>query len=84
MLGENKAAVVVMGNFKSQIVESVVNKLNTQYYGSLTTIVNKPAKTLLKRKFVEWSTYEIVKQLEGQNGGYQFTLSKGIRRTLAC
>ena len=34
----------------------------------LDIAVNKPAKTFLKGKFEAWYAYEIVKQLEGQNG----------------
>ena len=32
MLGENEAAVVVMDNFKGQIVKSVINKLSILVY----------------------------------------------------
>ena len=81
MLGENKAAVVIMDNFKGQIVDSVINKLEdlnilvcllppntTDRLQPLDIAVNKPAKTSMKGKFEEWYAYEVVKQLEGQNG----------------
>jgi hypothetical protein len=80
LLGEEKPAVVIMDNFKGQITNSVQALLEennihicllppntTDRLQPLDVSVNKPAKDFLRRKFEEWFTEEIMKQLEGKD-----------------
>ncbi len=79
-LGEAKPAVVIMDNFKGQItkpVQALLDENNihvcllppntTDRLQPMDVSVNKPAKDFLRRKFEEWFTEEIVKQLDGQD-----------------
>ena len=78
--GEAKPAVIIMDNFKGQITNSVLVLLEendiqvcllppntTDRLQPLDVSVNKPAKDFLQRKFEEWFTDEIIKQLDGQD-----------------
>jgi len=79
-LGEDKAALVIMDNFKGQITEDVYNLLDTNNIHvcllppnttdrlqPMDIAVNKPAKDYLKRRFDEWYSEQVLKQLQGQD-----------------
>ena len=72
------AALVIMDNFKGQITDSVnslleLNNIHVALLPANTTdllqpmdiSVNKLAKDFLKRKFEQWYSDEVTKQLEG-------------------
>ena len=74
----SKAAVIIMDNFKGQITSQVNdlledNNINvcllppntTDLLQPMDIAVNKPAKDFLKRKFEQWYSEEVTKQLEG-------------------
>ena len=76
---EDKAALVIMDNFKGQVTERLLSTLDanniftcllpantTDRLQPLDIAVNKPAKTFFKGKFEEWYATEIVRQLEQQ------------------
>ena len=73
-----KAALVIIDKFKGQITTSINsllegNNINvclipantTDLLQPLDLAVNKPAKDFLKRKFEEWYSGEVTKQLNG-------------------
>ena len=73
----DKAALVIMDNFKGQVTKSVTSLLEdhnihicllptntTDLLQPMDISVNKPAKDFLKRKFNEWYTEQVMKQLE--------------------
>ena len=70
-----------MDNFKGQVVDSVINKLEdlnilacllppntTDHLQPLDVAVNKPVKTFMKGKFEEWYANKTVKQLKEPDG----------------
>lgn len=74
----NQSAVVIMDNFKGQVTTAVNNLLDahniyvclippntTDVLQPMDASVNKPAKDFLKRKFEEWYSNEVTKQLHG-------------------
>ena len=76
-VGSDKAALVIMDNFKGQKNESILNLLEdnnilvsllppntTNALQPMDISVNKPAKDYLKRCFEDWYASEIQKQLE--------------------
>lgn len=76
LIGEEKPALVIMDNFKGQVVESVTacleeNNIHTCLLPPNTTdelqpmdlSVNKSAKDFLKDKFQEWYAEQIMEQL---------------------
>ena len=78
--GNNTPAVIITDNFKGQVTSSVnslleANSIHVCLLPPNTTVrlppldisVNKPAKEILKRKFQEWYSGEIMKQLEGKD-----------------
>lgn len=78
-VGEDKAALVVMDNFKGQVTDSVMKLLEdnnmlvcmlppntTDRLQPLDISVNKPAKDYLKAQFNEWYTTKVMKHLDGK------------------
>ena len=76
--GEDQSAVVTMDNFKGQVTSGVNDLLEshnihvcllppntTDLLQPMDISVNKPAKDFLKRKFEEWYSSEVTKQLKG-------------------
>ena len=76
--GEDQSAVVIMDNFKGQVTSGVNDLLEshnihvcllppntTDLLQPMDISVNKPAKDFLKRKFEEWYSGEVTKQLKG-------------------
>lgn len=79
-MGDNKAALVIMDNFKGQITTSVSSLLEdnnilvtllppntTDLLQPMDISVNKPAKEYLRREFEKWYSEEVMKQLEGKD-----------------
>ena len=79
-LGEHKHALAIFDNFKAQLTDAVTNLLDdndihicllppntTDRLQPLHISVNKPAKDFLKRKFDEWYTEQVMKQLDAQD-----------------
>ena len=79
-MGVNKAALVIMDNFKGQITTSVSSLLEdnnilvtllppntTDLLQPMDISVNKPAKEYLRREFEKWYSEEVMKQLEGKD-----------------
>ena len=79
-MGDNKAALVIMDNFKGQITASVSSLLEdnnifvtllppntTDLLQPMDISVNKPAKEYLRREFEIWYSEEVMKQLEGKD-----------------
>lgn len=77
-LGEDRAALVIMDNFKGQITESIFSLLDsnnihvcllpsntTDRLQSMDISVNKPAKDHLRDQFNLWYSEQVVAQLEG-------------------
>jgi hypothetical protein len=77
--GSNTPAMIIMDNFKGQVTVAVNSLLEansihvcllppntTDRLQPLDISVNKPAKDFLKRKFEDWYSGEIMKQLEGK------------------
>ena len=75
---DTTAALVIMDNFKGQITDSVNSLLEsnniqvallpanaTDLLQPMDIAVNKPAKDFLKRRFEQWYSDEVTKQLEG-------------------
>ena len=75
---DTTAALVIMDNFKGQITDSVNSLLEanniqvtllpanaTDLLQPMDIAVNKPAKEFLKRRFEQWYSDEVTKQLEG-------------------
>lgn len=89
-LREDKAALVIMDNFKGQITEDVNSLLDTnnihvcllplnttdslQPMDIMDIAVNKPAKVYLKRIFDEWYSEQVLKQLQEQDTDYLGTV----------
>ena len=74
-IGEDKTALVIIGNFKAQVMQSVIQLLedndvhvctlppNTTDLLQLMDIsINKPAKNYLRAHFDEWYSQEVMKQ----------------------
>ena len=79
-MGENKAARVIMDNFKGQVTASVSSVLEennilvtllppntTDLLQPMDISVNKPTKEYLQREFEKWYSEEVMKQLEGED-----------------
>ena len=77
---DEKAAVVIIDNFKGQVTQSVNALLEhhnihvcllppntTDLLQPMDISVNKPAKNFIKNKFQEWYSDQIMKQLEGHD-----------------
>ena len=77
-LDDTAAALVIIDNFRGQITDSVNSLLEannihvallpanaTDLLQPMDIAVNKPAKDFLKRKFEQWYSEEVTKQLEG-------------------
>ena len=77
VLNEDKAALVIMDNFKGQSTEKVIHILDTAnihvcFLPSNTTdllqpmdlTVNKPVKAFLRRKFEDWYATKLISQLD--------------------
>ena len=77
--GSNTPAMIIMDNFKGQVTAAVNSLLEansihvcllppntTDRLQPLDISVNKPAKDFLKRKFEDWYSNEIMKQLKGR------------------
>ena len=75
---EDKPVLVIMDNFKGQITSAVTELLEekdihvvllppntTDSLQPMDLSVNKPAKDFLKRRFEEWYSGEVMKQLDG-------------------
>ena len=75
---DTTAALVIIDNFKGQITDSVNSLLEanniqvallpanaTDLLQPMDIAVNKPAKDVLKRRFEQWYSDEVTKQLEG-------------------
>lgn len=73
-------ALVIMDNFKGQVTSAVTSLLEdndihvcllppntTDRLQPMDVSVNKPAKDILKRRFEEWYSEQIIKQLEGRD-----------------
>ena len=80
LLGDKHPAAIIMDNFKGQVTASVNALLEendiyacllppntTDRLQPLDVSVNKPAKDFLRRKFEEWYTEQVIKQLDGQD-----------------
>ena len=78
--GNDTSAVIIMDNFKGQVTSPVNSLLEannihvcllppntTDRLQPLDISVNKPAKDFMKRKFEEWYSGEIMKQLDGKD-----------------
>ena len=76
--GEDRAALVIMDNFKGQITESIFSLLDsnnihvcllpsntTDRLQPMDISVNKPAKDHLRDQFNQWYSERVVAQLEG-------------------
>ncbi len=76
--GDDQSALVIMDNFKGQITTTINNLLETNNINvcllpanttdllqPMDISVNKPAKEFLKRKFEQWYSDEVMKQLQG-------------------
>lgn len=76
---EDKPALVIMDNFKGQIASAVTELMEekdihvvllppntTDLLQPMDLSVNKPAKDFLKRRFEEWYSGEVMKQLDGK------------------
>ena len=79
-VGDNKAAVVILDNFKGQVTPSFLQLLEdnnihtcfippntTDHLQSMDISVNKPAKDFLKHQFNEWYSAQVIKQLEAHD-----------------
>ena len=79
-LNDNKAALVIMDNFKGQVTASVNSLLDrhnihvcllppntTDLLQPMDISVNKPAKDFLKREFEQWYAEQVMRQLKGQD-----------------
>lgn len=78
LLSDRKPALIIMDNFKGQVTPSVSTLLEdhdihvcllppntTDLLQPMDISVNKPAKDFLRRKFQEWYSEQVMKQLEG-------------------
>lgn len=76
----DKAAVVIIDNFKGQITESCTSLLEsenihvcqlppntTDSLQPMDVAVNKPAKDFIRRNFEQWYSDQVMKQLDGKN-----------------
>ena len=77
LLNDNKAAVVIMDNFKGQTTNNILSLLEandiyvcllpsntTDRLQPMDLSVNKPAKSFLKAKFEEWYALQLAEKLE--------------------
>ena len=80
MLREEKPAVVMIHNFTGQNTASIYVLMEANYIHAdllppnttdqlqpLDVSLNKPDKDLVRHKFQEWYTNEIIKQLDGND-----------------
>jgi len=78
MLGDEKAVVVIMENFKGQVTEKMLKLLDehfiypcllppntTDHLQPMDVSVNKPAKAFVRKQFQLWYCGEISSQLGG-------------------
>ena len=78
-VGDDKAALVIIDNFKGQVTEAVTSLLDannihvcllppntTDLLQPMDIAVNKPAKEFIKRRFEQWYSEEVIKQLDGK------------------
>ena len=91
-VGNDKAALVIMDNFKGQVTESVLKLLDdhnilvvllppntTDQLQPMDISVNKPAKEYLRKRFEEWYSMKVMKQLDDEDldqleGGQMYSL----------
>ena len=77
---EDKAAVVIMDNFKGQVTPAMTELLERHHIHSclippnttdrlqpMDIAVNKPAKTFLKEQFQNWYSEQVTRQLDGED-----------------
>lgn len=94
-LGDNKAALVIIDNFRGQITSKINSLLEehnihmcllppntTDLIQPMDIAVNKPAKDFLKQKFEAWYSEEVMKQLHGKDG--ELVELQPINLSLAC
>ena len=82
IVGEGKAAVVIIDNFKAQVTESCMSLLEsenihvcqlhvppntTDLLQPMDVAVNKPAKDFIRRNFQQWYSEQVMKQLAGKD-----------------
>ena len=78
-VGEDKAALIVMDNFKGHVTHSMMKCLEennmqvctlppntTDRLQPLDISVNKPVKNYLKSQFNEWYSQQVIRQLDGK------------------
>ena len=79
VVGDDKAALVIIDNFKGQVTEAVTSLLDannihvcllppntTDLLQPMDIAINKPAKEFIKRRFEQWYSEEVIKQLDGK------------------
>lgn len=79
-VGDDKASLVIIDNFKGQITTQVSDLLKrnnifvkllplntTDLLQPMDISVNKPAKEYLQRQFQEWYSEEVMRQLDGRD-----------------
>ena len=80
LFNEDKPAVVIMDNFKGHITEAMMELIEwhrihtclipanvTDRLQPMDILVNKPAKSFLKKQFEMWYSDQVTQQLEGQD-----------------
>ena len=79
-VGAEKAAIVIMDNFKGQTTTKITNLLEenniliswlppntTDRLQSMNISVNKPAKEYLKKEFEDWYSEQVMQQFDGKD-----------------
>ena len=79
-VGAEKAALVIMDNFKGQTTTKITNRLEenniliswlppnmTDRLQPMDISVNKPAKEYLKKEFEDWYSEQVMQQLDGKD-----------------
>jgi len=61
-------AVVIMDNFKRQVITSLLPSNTTNQLQQVDLAVNKPAKYFLREKFQEWCSDQIWQQIDPSVG----------------
>ena len=77
---EDAAGLVIMDNFRGQVMESIAHVLEennvfttllppntTDWLQPLDISVNKPAKAFLKQRFEQWYSDQVFQQLNGRH-----------------